>query len=42
MSSEPVAPVGAGEEEAEEGFITSGNWRGKRNSLSRGAGADLT
>ena len=23
----------------EEQFITSGNWRGKRNSLSRGAGA---
>ena len=22
-------------------FITSGNWRGKHNSLSRGAGADL-
>ena len=21
-------------------FITSGNWRGKRNSLSRGVGAD--
>jgi len=28
-----------GEEEEEE-FITSGNWRGKHNSLSRGAGAD--
>ena len=24
----------------EEEFITSGNWRGKHNSLSRGAGAD--
>ena len=29
------------EEEEEEEFITSGNWRGKHNSLSRGAGADL-
>jgi hypothetical protein len=28
------------EEEGEEEFITSGNWRGKHNSLSRGAGAD--
>ena len=28
------------EEEEEEEFITSGNWRGKHNSLSRGAGAD--
>ena len=28
------------EEEAEEEFITSGNWRVKHNSLSRGAGAD--
>ena len=28
------------QEEEEEQFITSGNWRGKRNSLSRGAGAD--
>ena len=27
-------------EEEEEGFITTGNWRGKHNSLSRGAGAD--
>ena len=27
---------GGGEEEV---FITSGNWRGKHNSLSRGAGA---
>ena len=27
-------------EEEEEVFITSGNWRGKHNSLSRGAGAD--
>jgi hypothetical protein len=27
-------------EEEEEEFITSGNWRGKHNSLSRGAGAD--
>ena len=27
-------------EEEEEEFITSGNWRGKRNSMSRGAGAD--
>ena len=26
-------------EEEEEEFITSGNWRGKHNSLSRGAGA---
>ena len=26
--------------EEEEEFITSGNWRGKHNSLSRGAGAD--
>ena len=26
------------EEEEEEVFITSGNWRGKHNSLSRGAG----
>jgi len=25
--------------EEEEEFITSGNWRGKHNSLSRGAGA---
>ena len=25
-----------------EEFITSGNWRGKHNSLSRGAGADQT
>ena len=25
------------EEEEEEEFITSGNWRGKHNSLSRGA-----
>ena len=29
-----------GREEEEEEFITSGNWRGKHNSLSRGAGAD--
>ena len=28
------------EEEEEEEFITSGNWRGKHNSLSRGAGAE--
>ena len=28
------------EEEEEEEFITSGNWRGKHNSLLRGAGAD--
>ena len=28
------------EEEEEEEFITSGNWRGKHNSLSRDAGAD--
>jgi hypothetical protein len=27
-------------EEEEEEFITSGNWRGKHNSLSRGAGAN--
>ena len=27
-------------EEEEEVSITSGNWRGKHNSLSRGAGAD--
>ena len=26
--------------EEEEEFIPSGNWRGKHNSLSRGAGAD--
>ena len=26
--------------EEEEEFITSGKWRGKHNSLSRGAGAD--
>ena len=32
--------VGEREEEEEEVFITSGNWRGKHNSLSRGAGAD--
>ena len=31
---------GLEEEEEEEVFITSGNWRGKHNSLSRGAGAD--
>ena len=31
---------GRGGEEDEEVFITSGNWRGKHNSLSRGAGAD--
>ena len=29
------------EEEEEEEF-TGGNWRGKHNSLSRGAGADQT
>ena len=34
-----VVVVGLEEEEEEE-FITSGNWRGKHNSLSRGAGAD--
>ena len=28
-----------GDEEEEEEFITSGDWRGKHNSLSRGAGA---
>jgi len=28
------------EEEEEEEFNTSGNWRGKHKSLSRGAGAD--
>ena len=28
------------EKALEEVFITSGNWRGKHNSLSRGAGAD--
>jgi hypothetical protein len=28
------------EEEEEEEFITSVNWRGKHNWLSRGAGAD--
>ena len=28
-----------GREEEEEVFITSGNWRGKHNSLSRGASA---
>jgi hypothetical protein len=27
-------------QEEEEEFITSGNWRGKHISLSRGAGAD--
>ena len=27
------------EEKEEEEFITSGDWRGKHNSLSRGAGA---
>jgi hypothetical protein len=27
-------------QEEEEDFITSGDWRGKHNSLSRGAGAD--
>jgi hypothetical protein len=27
-------------EEEEEEFITRGHWRGKHNSLSRGAGAD--
>ena len=32
--------VSARLEEEEEDFITSGNWRGKHNSLSRGAGAD--
>ena len=36
-----LASLGSkGEEEEEEEFITSGNWRGKHNSLSRGAGAD--
>jgi hypothetical protein len=39
----PVAsgstPGGPAEEEEEE-FITSGNWRGKHNLLSRVAGAD--
>ena len=36
-----VAPTQANTwEEEEEEFITSGNWRGKHNSLSRGAGAD--
>ena len=28
------------EQELEEEFITSGNWKGKHNALSRGAGAD--
>ena len=28
------------EEEEEEEFITSGDWRGKHNSQSCGAGAD--
>ena len=28
------------EEEEEEEYITSGNWRGKHNLLSHGAGAD--
>jgi hypothetical protein len=28
------------EEDEDEEFITSGNWRGKHNSLSGGAGAD--
>ena len=36
-SGPKVYPKG---EEEEEEFITSGNWRGKHNSLSRGAGAD--
>ena len=36
----PQAEKGVEEEEEEEEFITSGNWRGKHNSLSRGAGAD--
>jgi len=30
------------QEEEEEEFITSGNWRGKHNSLSRGAGGRPT
>ena len=33
--------VGVLIEEEEEEFVTSGNWRGKHNSLSRGTGADL-
>ena len=33
-------PAMEGEEEEEEVFITSGNWRGKDNSLSRYGGAD--
>jgi hypothetical protein len=30
----------AAEEEEEEEFISGDNWKGKHNSLSRGAGAD--
>jgi hypothetical protein len=33
-------PLEEEEEEEEEEFISSGNWRDKHNSLSRGAGAD--
>ena len=29
-----------GQDDDEEEFIASGNWKGKHNSLSRGAGAD--
>ncbi len=36
----PSGPKVYPKEEEEEEFITSGNWRGKHNSLSRGAGAD--
>jgi hypothetical protein len=37
LTNQPTRPA---QEEEEEEFITSGNWRGKHNSLSRGAGAD--
>ena len=35
-----MGPTRCRAEEEEEEFITSGNWRGKHNSLPRGAGAD--
>ena len=31
-----IIHIGGGCEEEEEEFITSGDWRGKHNSLSRG------
>ena len=34
--------MGGGGEEEEEEIITRRNWKGKHNSLSRGAGADQT